>query len=235
MARAVLARLQVDLTGLLWSDPDSYKEPLLRAALADGSYESFIKPPEVKALESGGEVFDPLELAALLNAETWKMARRARMAAIDQGANLVLDGTLTRVPAALDLCEELSANGYEITVLQVDAPLAVARANACNNSSLRFNAHTAQPISPYRRSARPSSGGSAAAARECSKAVWALCQMWSLTSAPRSSRMSKKLRSGWNANRPLPSQRSCSAKIRQTSLNASNFNLETSGSPPADK
>src|SRR5699024_4005932 len=51
---------------------------LLREALADGSYEVWIKPDAVRDLEAQGERFFPLELAALVHEESSMLAAALR-------------------------------------------------------------------------------------------------------------------------------------------------------------
>src|SRR5690606_1364711 len=63
-------------------DPDEIKTQLLDAAAADGSYETFIKPPAVRELEAQGERFFPLDFAALVHEESSALAKIVREEAI---------------------------------------------------------------------------------------------------------------------------------------------------------
>ncbi|MDR1188809.1 MAG: hypothetical protein LBK95_15400 [Bifidobacteriaceae bacterium] len=66
---------ELDVGGFVVDGSDEFKVGLLRAALADGSYESWIKPAAVRELESRGERFAPMELAALVHQESALAAR----------------------------------------------------------------------------------------------------------------------------------------------------------------
>lgn len=84
-------------------DSDNFKDALLQHAIADGSYESVIKPPEVKDLEAQGEHFYPRELAALVHQESSQLAANARTEAILHGENIVVDSVLSNPTAAVEL------------------------------------------------------------------------------------------------------------------------------------
>jgi DNA polymerase III delta prime subunit len=101
---------------------DDFKDDLLLAAIADGSYEAVIKPPAVRGLEDAGEKFYPRELAALVHEESAMLARKATDQAVRAGQNVVIDGTLARESKAHALAEKLGAAGYEVDVVDVEAP-----------------------------------------------------------------------------------------------------------------
>jgi chloramphenicol 3-O-phosphotransferase len=101
-------------------DADEFKIGLLRAALADHSYEGFIKPAVVRDLELGGEIFLPLELAPLVHDESSALAVALRDEAVEQGMNVVIDSVLWNIPAAIELGRRLDEAGYEIDVVDVE-------------------------------------------------------------------------------------------------------------------
>ncbi len=76
-------------------DVDDIKQNLLSIAESDSSYESFLKPPEVRRLEEAGERFFPLELSALVHREASAVADRARHRALSNGLPVVIDGVLS--------------------------------------------------------------------------------------------------------------------------------------------
>ncbi|TLP90504.1 hypothetical protein FEF26_15335 [Nesterenkonia salmonea] len=72
-------------------DADVFKEGLLKQATSDGSYESWIKPDAVEALErETGTTFYPMELASLVHEESSMMAADLRRDAIERGDNIGL-------------------------------------------------------------------------------------------------------------------------------------------------
>lgn len=107
-------------------DPDEFKGRLLRQAIADGSYESVLKPDEVKELEAAGEKFFPMDLAALVHEESSKLARSLRNEAIERGDNLVIDGVLADEDKALALGQQLQRHGYRVEVVDVEVPYEVS-------------------------------------------------------------------------------------------------------------
>ncbi|MFT4187351.1 MAG: zeta toxin family protein [Aeromicrobium sp.] len=107
-------------------DADDFKKLLLREAVADGSYESWIKPPEVRDLEAKGERFYPLELASLVHEESSRLARELRSEMIDRGTNIIVDTVLSDPDTAVALGEQLSEAGYQVTVVDVEVPFEVS-------------------------------------------------------------------------------------------------------------
>jgi hypothetical protein len=105
---------------------DHFKEALLREALADGSYDSWIKPQEVKDLEAAGERFLPLELAALVHEESSLLAVALREEAIASGLNIVVDSVLANEGSALQLGQQLVDAGYRVRVIDVEVPYSVS-------------------------------------------------------------------------------------------------------------
>ncbi|QHC64523.1 AAA family ATPase [Rathayibacter festucae] len=103
-------------------DPDDVKRSLLEAALCDGSYEEAIKPPEIAALEATGDRFFPLEMAALVHAESSYLARQLRDESMDLGRNVVIDTVLSSPDDAVALGERLAASGYTVEVIDVEVP-----------------------------------------------------------------------------------------------------------------
>lgn len=107
-------------------DADQIKESLLQHAVADGTYESVIKPPEIHDLEQAGEKFYPLEMASLVHEESSMIVRHLRDSAMAEGTNLIIDGVLSNPAGARRLGQQLSAAGYDITVVDVEVPYEVS-------------------------------------------------------------------------------------------------------------
>lgn len=120
--------LGLDKSAWLVVDADKFKEKLLREALADGSYDAFLKPDAVRDRESAGEPFYPLELAALVHEESSHLARLLRDEALRDGTNVVIDSVLSKPDAALALGERLAAAGYEVEVVDVEVPYELSQA-----------------------------------------------------------------------------------------------------------
>jgi hypothetical protein len=120
---------EFDLSGFVVIDPDEFKALLLREAIRDGSYESWIKPAAVKDLGAQGERFAPMELAALVHEESSILAERMRREAMAAGRNLVADSVLSDQAKAIRLGRLLEASGYRITVLDVEVPYFVSEAS----------------------------------------------------------------------------------------------------------
>ncbi|MGW6018311.1 zeta toxin family protein [Oerskovia enterophila] len=109
-------------------DADRFKEKLLREAMADGSYETFLKPDAVREREEAGEPFFPLELAALVHEESSHLARVLRDEALREGTNVVIDSVLSKPAAAVELGQKLAAAGYEAEVVDVEVPYELSQA-----------------------------------------------------------------------------------------------------------
>lgn len=109
-------------------DADEFKRSLLREAQADGSYETWLVPDEVRRLEVEGERFFPLELASLVHEESSYLAKALRTDAIDVGDNLVIDTVLSDPDKAVHLGQLLSDSGYEVRVVDVEVPFEVSEA-----------------------------------------------------------------------------------------------------------
>ena len=109
-------------------DPDEIKTQLLDAAAADGSYETFIKPPAVRELEAQGERFFPLDFAALVHEESSALAKIVREQAIRAGANVIIDSVLSKPDAAVELGHMLERAGYRVDVVDVEVPYDVSAA-----------------------------------------------------------------------------------------------------------
>jgi chloramphenicol 3-O-phosphotransferase len=108
-------------------DADEFKKLLLREAMADGSYEEWIKPPAVRDLEAQGERFYPLELASLVHEESSMLARALRTEMIDQGTNIIVDTVLSDPDKAVELGAYLGEAGYQVTVVDVEVPFEVSQ------------------------------------------------------------------------------------------------------------
>ena len=107
-------------------DADQIKESLLQRAVADGTYESTIKPPAVRDLEQSGEQFYPLEMASLVHEESSMIVHHLRDMAVADGTNLIIDGVLSNPEGARRLGGQLAAAGYDITVVDVEVPFEVS-------------------------------------------------------------------------------------------------------------
>ncbi|PPG43726.1 toxin component of a toxin/antitoxin system [Pseudoclavibacter sp. RFBA6] len=109
-------------------DADKFKEKLLEAAVEDGSFEEWIKPKEIRELEARGEVFYPLEFAALVHEESSYLATQLRDDEMERGRNLVIDTVLADPAKAVALGEQLEAAGYGVRVVDVEVPYEVSEA-----------------------------------------------------------------------------------------------------------
>lgn len=108
-------------------DADTFKEGLLKQADSDRSYESWIKPDAVKALErETGEKFYPMELASLVHEESSMLAADLRRDAIERGDNIVVDTVLSNEQTARELGATLHHAGYDVQVINVEVPYEVS-------------------------------------------------------------------------------------------------------------
>jgi len=107
-------------------DADDFKERLLREAVADGSYESWIKPAAVRELEADGERFHPMELSSLVHAESAAMADSLRQNAIAERKNVIIDTVLSSDTKARQIMGELERAGYDVQVVDVEVPREVS-------------------------------------------------------------------------------------------------------------
>lgn len=107
-------------------DADEFKQALLRQAQQDGTYESKIKPPEIRDREMAGEKFFPLELASLVHEESSMLAARLRAESIREGTNIVVDTVLSSDQSAQELGRQLNAAGYSVQVIDVEVPFEIS-------------------------------------------------------------------------------------------------------------
>ncbi len=107
-------------------DADEFKIRLLREAVADGSYESWIKPAAVREREAAGERFHPMELSSLVHAESADLADRLRRDALRSGKNVVIDTVLSSDTKARQIMGELERAGYDVQVIDVEVPREVS-------------------------------------------------------------------------------------------------------------
>lgn len=114
--------LGVDASGWVTVDADEFKKKLLREALADGSYEEFLKPDAVKQREAEDEPFYPLELAALVHEESSFLAKEMQHEVLSEGLNVVIDSVLSKPENAVALGRMLEAAGYSVEVIDVEVP-----------------------------------------------------------------------------------------------------------------
>jgi chloramphenicol 3-O-phosphotransferase len=107
-------------------NPDDFKDELLLRALADGSYDSYMVPDEVRELEAAGERFYPRELAALVHNESSILAKKAIRDAISRGDNIIIDGTLSGEKNARAQLDALEAAGYDVKIADVETTQTVS-------------------------------------------------------------------------------------------------------------
>lgn len=119
-------------------DADHFKEGLVHAALADGSYERFIKPSEIRQLEAAGERFFPLEMSALLQEESGLLARAQQRQLLRAGANVIIDTVLSNPDKAVELGGRLEAMGYTVTVLDVEVSAELSQARIEHRWALAY-------------------------------------------------------------------------------------------------
>ncbi|UUL75524.1 zeta toxin family protein [Pseudarthrobacter sp. Fe7] len=92
------------------------KTSLLLTAQADGSYDSYLVPDEVR------------ELAALVHNESSILAKKAIRDAIERGDNIIIDGTLSGEKDARVQMDALQAAGYDVKIADVETIRAVSEA-----------------------------------------------------------------------------------------------------------
>lgn len=102
-------------------DADNIKTMLLEQASKDGSLDSFIKPASFKALEDFGVSFSPLEFASLVHEESSMIAKKIQKEAIAGGYNVIFDQVCSNPKKVEDLVEELSTEGYYVSVVEIHA------------------------------------------------------------------------------------------------------------------
>lgn len=108
-------------------DSDDFKLLLMRAALQDGTYQSWIRPRELDDYERAGERFFPMELAALVHEESSYLAAIARDEATSVGHNVIVDAVLGNEAKAVALARGFAAAGYDLEVVDVEVPEQVSR------------------------------------------------------------------------------------------------------------
>jgi predicted ABC-type ATPase len=103
-------------------DADEFTRYLLHEAMADGSYDTWLLPKEIRAHQEQGEQFYPLELASLVHEESAYLAKALRADAIEASDNIVIDTVLSNETDALRLGQTLHAAGYDVQVVDVEVP-----------------------------------------------------------------------------------------------------------------
>ena len=121
--------LRDQATGFLHIDPDEFKTLLLHHAVADGSYETWLKPDAIKQLEAQGERFFPMELATLVHEESSILAHAMRRDALTEGHNVVIDTVLKSPTSAREIAHALTQANYSIEIIDVEVPEAVSQAS----------------------------------------------------------------------------------------------------------
>lgn len=123
-----LTALSKASTSFIAVDADVFKTRLLQEAIADGSYESWLKSPELRAAEASlGEQLAPLELASLVHEESSFLATRTQRTALAAGRNVVLDKVLGSYDSARPTFEQLAAANYEVWLIDVEVPAELSR------------------------------------------------------------------------------------------------------------
>lgn len=107
-------------------DPDYFKHEILRDAIESGQYESFLVPPEIRALLDEGEKIWPLELASLVHDESSYLAHRTRKILLDEGADLIVDTVLSSRESARNLENQIQKHDYTVEIVNVEVPLEVS-------------------------------------------------------------------------------------------------------------
>lgn len=108
------------------ADPDEFKELLIEDAARRGWLDELI-PDEAR---EAGFTLAPMELSALVHEESSHLARRVRTAAINQGANVVIDSVMARELPALQQARALESHGYAIEVVSVQVPQELSQARS---------------------------------------------------------------------------------------------------------
>ncbi len=129
-------------------DADHFKDVLLLQALRDGSYETHLLPPAVRALQERGEVFFPRELASLVHEESSQITKLALQQAIARGENLIVDTVLATPDKAVQLGRSLSDAGYTVTVVQVETSLEISTQRTLDRWRAGYQADLDRPRSP---------------------------------------------------------------------------------------
>ena len=115
-------------------DADNIKTMLLEQASKDGSLDSFIKPASFKALEDFGVSFSPLEFASLVHEESSMIAKDIQKNAIAGGYNVIFDQVCSNPKKVDDLVEQLSAEGYYVSVVEIHADFKFSEQSAFNRT-----------------------------------------------------------------------------------------------------
>jgi hypothetical protein len=123
---------------------DDFKDDLLEQAIADGSYEAFVKPLAVRDLEAGGERFYPRELSALVHEESSMLVRAVGVGPVVHlwaGPALAKRGAVHRGARGTGLVEDLDQTGdgtrnareYREHAKELDVPVGPAFGWALQN------------------------------------------------------------------------------------------------------
>ena len=115
-------------------DADNVKTMLLEQASKDGSLDSFIKPASFKALEDFGVSFSPLEFASLVHEESSMIAEDLRQNAIAGGYNVIFDQVCSSTKKVNGLVEQLSTEGYYVSVVEIHADRNFSEQSAFNRT-----------------------------------------------------------------------------------------------------
>jgi hypothetical protein len=116
-----------DLRGYVRSDPDQFKEALLKHMLSTGEFNQ-LRFPELLELEAEGHRFAPLEMASLVHEESSILAATLQQRALSSGTNLVIDTVLKSNEKADRLIADLEQAGYSYEVVDVEVPREITEA-----------------------------------------------------------------------------------------------------------
>lgn len=121
-----VARLRLVGDGWRRLDADIVKDYLVQELVAAGDVD------DVLAVQlADGRPVMPRELAGLVHAESVIILDRIRTACLRRGENVVIEGTLSWEPAGRRLLNELVQRNYhEVSIVDVEVPREVARAQA---------------------------------------------------------------------------------------------------------
>lgn len=120
------------------ADPDEFKTLLVKDAVEHGWLEELI-PAETRC---EGISLAPMELSALVHAESSVLAAKVRSAAILGGENIVVDSVMAHESAALRNARNLEQHGYVIEVVSVQVPQELSQARILQ----RWAQRSAEPL-----------------------------------------------------------------------------------------
>jgi hypothetical protein len=124
---AVLSHLGATGSDFVLLDPDTAKERLLRAAIADGTFDQMIPDTIRDGAARLGVTFWPMELAGLWHEESILTIEHARVMAVNARSNIVLSGTLNDRASSARVLRRFRAAGYETIIIDVEVDRELAK------------------------------------------------------------------------------------------------------------